>query len=102
MIVYEVNLDVDADIAPAYVAWLETHMREIRALPGFVGAELFDEAERSEARQRRLCVQYRLVGMADLDTYLREHAARLRADGEARFGGRFRATRRVLERRLAL
>lgn len=102
MILYEVNLDIDAEIASEYLAWLDAHMREIRALPGFLGAELFDDAERSGAQQRSLCVQYRLGSAADLDAYLRDHAPRLRADGQARFGGRFRATRRVLERRLTL
>ena len=102
MILYEVNLEVDAAIASDYLAWLDAHLREIRALPGFLGAELFDDAERSSAQQHSLCVQYRLASAADLDVYLREHAPRLRADGQARFGGRFRATRRVLERRLTV
>jgi hypothetical protein len=33
---------------------------------------------------------------AALDDYLREHAPRMRAEGIARFGDRFRAERRVL------
>ena len=102
MILYEVNLEIDAEIASDYLAWLDAHVREIRALPGFLGAELFDDAERSSAQQRSLCVQYRLASAADLDAYLRDHAPRLRADGQARFGGRFRATRRVLQRRFSL
>jgi len=102
MIVYEVNLELDAEIASDYLAWLESHVREIRALPGFLGAEVFDDAENSDAPQRRVCVQYRLGSAAELEAYLRDHAPRMRADGQARFGTRFRATRRVLQRRLAL
>lgn len=102
MIVYEVNLEIDAAIAPDYLAWLEGHLREIRALPGFLGAELFDDTQAGDTPQRRLCVQYRLGSRADLEDYLRDHAPRMRADGETRFGGRFRASRRVLERRFAL
>ena len=49
MILYEVNLEVDAEIASDYLAWLDAHVREIRALPGFLGAELFDDAGRSSA-----------------------------------------------------
>jgi hypothetical protein len=41
-------------------------------------------------------VQYRLIDAAALEAYLRDHAPRLRADGVARFGERFRAQRRVL------
>lgn len=43
-----------------------------------------------------LCTQYRLRDAAALATYLREHAPRLRADDMEKFGGRFRADRRVL------
>lgn len=103
MIVYEVNLDVDAEIAEAYLQWLDAHMRDIVRLPGFTGAELFEcvDPEPSAAR-RAICVQYRLLDAAALQRYLREHAPRMRADGEARFGGRFRAQRRVLEQRVAI
>ena len=38
------------------------------------------------------CTQYRLRDDAALADYLREHAPRLRADGMARFGGRFNLT----------
>lgn len=98
MIVYEVNLDVDAAIHAQYRDWLDAHVREILALPGFVSAEILECQEPAPASGRRsLCVAYRLASPGDLERYLREDAPRLRADGIARFGGRFSATRRVLE-----
>lgn len=97
MVIYEVNLDVDAAIRADYLAWLRAHVAEIRALPGFTGAELLEVFDPAPADGRfALCVQYRLVDAAALDTYLREHAPRLRADGTARFGDRFQARRRVM------
>lgn len=97
--IYEVNLDLDAAIRAEYLAWLSAHMREICALPGFVGAQCWEVAEpAAEPGRVSLCVQYTLRDAAALDAYLREHAPRLRAEGEARFGGRFRASRRVLRR----
>lgn len=99
MIVYEVNLDIDDAVFEAYRAWLEPHVRELLALPGFLGAECFERREPApDAGRRSLCVQYRLRDLAALERYLREDAPRLRAGGEARFGGRFSAARRVLER----
>jgi hypothetical protein len=96
-VIYEVNIDLDAAIRTDYLAWLATHMREIRALPGFTGAAVFEVIDPPAAAGRAaLCVQYRLVDQAALDTYLRDHAPRLRAEGVARFGGRFQASRRVL------
>lgn len=41
-------------------------------------------------------MHYVLRDAAALDAYLHEHAPRMRADGVARFGDRFRASRRVL------
>jgi hypothetical protein len=96
-IVYEVNVDLDAAIERDYRAWLDAHVREILALPGFTGARIFDVAEPPPDSGRvALCVQYALRDGAALDAYLRDHAARLRADGISRFGDRFRAQRRVL------
>jgi hypothetical protein len=96
-VVYEVNIDLDAAIRGDYLAWLDAHVAEICALPGFIGAQVFEVADPPAAPGRAvLCVQYRLRGQADLDRYLAEHAPRLRAEGLARFGGRFSASRRVL------
>ena len=97
MIVYEVNLALDRDIADAYRAWLSTHVAEILRLPGFVDARILDVLEpEPDAGQIAISVQYALRDRASLDAYMREHAPRMRGEGEARFGGRFRAHRRVL------
>ena len=96
-VVYEVNVEADVEIAAAYRAWLREHIAEILGLPGFVDARTFEVLDPPPAAGRiALCVQYRLTDAAALDAYLREHAPRLRADGVARFGERFRAHRRVL------
>ena len=98
-VIYAVALDVDTAVIVDYLAWLRAHMREIVALPGFTGAQLFEQDEPpAEAGRVSLRVQYTLRDEQALATYLREHAPRLRAQGEARFGGRFRATRQVLRR----
>jgi antibiotic biosynthesis monooxygenase (ABM) superfamily enzyme len=97
MIVYEVNLDVQAAIFAEYRAWLDEHIRTMLALPGYIGADVFERRDPPPApQQRSLCVHYRLRDDDTLDRYLREDAPRLRADGEARFGGRFSASRRIL------
>lgn len=96
-VIYEVDLDLDAAIAEDYRAWLGPHTREILALPGFLDARILTRLQPpAEPGRVRLCVQYRLDGLASLDAYLRDHAPRLRAEGQARFGDRFSASRRVL------
>ena len=105
MVVYEVNLAVDADVADDYAAWLGPHVDEVLAVPGFVSAEWWtveaapppDEPARPPAPPRvRWCVQYRVESREALQAYFDVHAERLRGDGLARFGGRFEASRRVL------
>ncbi|NUS39421.1 MAG: DUF4286 family protein [Lysobacter sp.] len=97
MLLYDVELAVDAGVAEAFRAWLPGHVAELLALPGFVSAEVLAVQEPAPpAGEVALCVRYRLRDQAALDAYLRDHAPRLRGDGQARFGGRFRASRRVL------
>ena len=96
-VIYEVNVEVDAAAHDEYRVWLRDHIAEILTLPGFAGAKVFEVLEPPPSAGRvGLCVQYALKDRASLDDYLRDHAPRLRADGVARFGDRFQATRRVL------
>ena len=65
-------------------------------LPGFIDARAFDVVDPAAEGRVGICVQYRLRDQAALQDYLERHAPRLRAEGIARFGGRFNASRRVL------
>lgn len=97
MVIYEVNLDVDAAIAVEHRAWLHRHIAEMLALPGFIAADLFDIVDPPPAPGRiAVCVHYQLENDDALQAYIRDHAQHMRADGLTRFGDRFRATRRVL------
>ena len=96
-LLYEVNLEIDAAIAADYRTWLDAHVARILALPGFTGARIFEVLEpQAPTGQVALCVQYTLRGRDDFDSYLRDHASLMRAEGVARFGDRFRANRRLL------
>jgi hypothetical protein len=53
MVVYEVNLDVNADVFAAYRAWLDEHIGSMLALPGFVGAEVFERRDPPPPEQQR-------------------------------------------------
>ena len=96
MVLYEVNVVVDREILGAWRAWLTAHVDEIIALPGFLGATIvaWEEADVPEDSMGAT-ITYRVRDRASLDAYLADHAPRLRADGEDRFGGRFRAWRRI-------
>ena len=99
MIVYEVNLFVRREAEAEFRAWLPRHVREVLSLPGFTGARILErEQPPADEGEVAFCVQYELRDAQALEGYLREHAARMRADGLQRFGDRFRAERRVLRR----
>jgi hypothetical protein len=98
VISYEVNLFVQRAIEPEFRAWLDAHVREILALPGFTGALVYERLEPPAAEgELVLCTQYQLVDEDALANYLREFAPAMRADGLSHFGDRFRAERRVLK-----
>ena len=96
MVLYEVNLEVEQDIAPAYAKWLESHMDEMLQLEGFEDALLLQDENHPPDR---ICwtVHYRVSSRAHLETYFEGEAIRMRADGLNRFGNRFRASRRILQ-----
>jgi len=94
VILYEVRLDVDAEIAQEFREWLGAHVREIIELKGFLHADIF--AEPREFGRVGWCTHYWLIDREALDDYLRDHAPRMRAQGQQRFPGGFAAERRVL------
>lgn len=96
MVIYEVNLEVDADIVVPWLAWLNGHIGEMLALPGFIDAQRERLLEPASAPGRvGFIVRYRLRDQVTLDEYLQHHAASMRAGAVELFGGRFAATRRI-------
>ena len=94
MLLYEVNIQVEREIADAYRDWLERHVAEMLEIEGFLRAEIF-EGDAPDG-YRGYVSHYHLKNQAALDRYLAEDAPRMRADGTRRFGDKMQATRRVL------
>ncbi len=95
-LLHEVTVAVDGEAADAYLAWLDAHAPEVAAAGGFTSATVYDVTDAPADGRRHVCVQYAVPSQAALDAYVSGPAAALRADAEARFGGRFAASRRVL------
>lgn len=99
-VIYEVTLDVRRRAAKRFDAWLKLHMRDMLALPGFLDAYVLPPDQIPSAddpRSVRRVVQYRLASRADLENYLGEHAARMRAESARYFGKQLRSSRRLLD-----
>lgn len=97
MIVYQVELEMDAGMRDEYLAWLREHVAAMLALPGFLGAEILERLDPAPLAGRWVVtVHYRLRDEAAWLAYLEDHAPRMRAQGLARFGTRVRASRQLL------
>lgn len=99
MILYEVNVEVEAEAAAAFEAWLREHMADVVAAGGFLRAALYGRAA-PEGRVG-LTAHYFAPDEATLQAYLDGPAEGLRREVLSRFAGRFTTSRRVL-RPLAL
>lgn len=106
MLIYEVNLTVDAEISTEYSAWLREHVRKLLDFDGFEGAAWYTRTETGDAipddeapdGPRHWTLQYYVRDDEALQTYLDKHAATMRQDGTERFEGRVQADRRILQR----
>ncbi len=99
MIIYEVNLAVDEDIANAFEPWLRDHVEEMLRFDGFANAEILkqgpEDMTEAEPEKEYWTVLYRVQDRSALDNYLTEHALRMRQEGLTRFPG-LKAWRRIL------
>jgi Domain of unknown function (DUF4286) len=96
MIIYEVNHDVDKKIEREYTVWIESHIQEMLGFEGFESIDWFKRASEDDQQMVYWSIHYHVRSMSDLQFYLDTHAERMRADGANRFGGRYRANRRIL------
>lgn len=96
MLIYEVNLHVDAEIAGAYAAWLSQHIEEMLEIDGFERAVWY---EVEEDGREHWSVHYYVESREALEAYFDGPAERMRGQGLERFQGHFSADRRVLAAR---
>jgi Domain of unknown function (DUF4286) len=98
MIVYAVELEMDAALREEYLGWLRGHALEMLALPGFESAEILQPLDPAPPAGRFVvAVHYRLTSRPAWQAYVERHAPRMREAGLRRFGDRVRASRRLLE-----
>jgi hypothetical protein len=98
VVLYRVTIDVDVDVAEEWLAWMrEVHVPDVLREPGFSHAVIAREEKGEGGADARFVIDYAVEGETALKRYFAEAAARLRAEHEARYGGRARASRQVLE-----
>ncbi len=97
MIIYNVTVSVDADIADEWLDWMRTtHIPDVMATGLFLDHRLC-RVLNVEDEGRTFAIQYTLADMATYDRYATEHAPRLQNETRKRYEGRFVAFRTLLE-----
>ena len=95
MIVYEVNLHVDAIAADEYSEWLGPHIEQILDIQGFRKAEWF--VCDSDDDKVHWSIRYHLDNRGSLVNYQKNHAPALIQEGIDKFGEYLTSDRRVMQ-----
>lgn len=100
MVIYEVNLEVEAEVGVAFATWLGPHIEEMLRIDGFVDARWYYRRPEDEGalRDGRILwtIHYVVRDRESLDRYLEGPAEEMRQDALDRFRGHFTAARRIL------
>ncbi|GAA4469568.1 DUF4286 family protein [Nemorincola caseinilytica] len=98
MIVYNVTIKVEADVADEWVSWMkDEHIADVLSTGLFTECRLCRLLEQDEAEGVTFSAQYTCATLAEYNKYIDVHAPAMREKGFKRFGGRFVAFRSVME-----
>ena len=97
MILYNVTVNIDTDVEQEWLLWMkEIHIPEVMATGLFLESRIFRVLANDEGGIT-YAVQYTCADMATYERYRDEHAPRLQAETQERYGGKFVAFRTLLE-----
>jgi len=97
MIIYNVTINVDESIHQEWFNWIQIHIPKVLATGRFVGAKLTKVLIEEEMGGETYSVQYTAKSRADLDSYYKHDADRLRKEGLSKFADKMLAFRTELE-----
>jgi uncharacterized protein DUF4286 len=96
MIVYNVTVNVDADVHDDWLRWMtDTHIPEVMATGLFLDSRMARVLSDDEGFT--YAIQYSCADMAAYERYRDQHAAGLQGRTRERYGDRFTAFRTLLE-----
>ena len=100
MVIYEVNLAIEAEVGNSFEHWLRKHIAAMLEFDGFEHASWYwrraeDEGAMPDGRIL-WTVQYHVRDRVALDAYLDGPAEEMREQGADKFRGYFSASRRIL------
>jgi hypothetical protein len=98
MIVYNVTIKVQHEIAAAWLQWLkQEHIAEVIATGCFIQAKAMQLLETDDTEGPTYVIQYFAESKANYNRYIQNHAAAMRQKGLDKWGDRFIAFRSVMQ-----
>lgn len=98
MLIYNVTVQVERNIADAWLNWLQhEHIPEVLQTGCFVKHQVVRLVNDEETNTVTYATQYYVESEMELNGYLNEHAPVLRQRGFERWGNRFIAFRTIME-----
>jgi len=95
-IIYNVTINIDESIHAEWLIWIKEHIPKVLATGKFEKATL-TKVLVEEDEGHTYSVQYRSYSRAALDTYYKEDAEKLKAEGMKKFADKMLAFRTELE-----
>jgi hypothetical protein len=97
-VTYEVNLKVQKPVEKDFENWLKGHINDVLAIDGFETAtwHRVTQDDTTVSKETHWTVHYVLRDLPALNSYLENHATRLRQPAKDQFGEKFMAERRIL------
>lgn len=97
MIVYNVTVNIDADVHDAWLKWMkEKHMPDVMNTGCFIESKIFRILV-EEQEGVSYSIQYTSQSMSEYDFYRQNFATALQQDAAKYFGGKFVAFRTLLQ-----
>lgn len=100
MYIYNVTINIDESVHNEWLTWMQSHIPAVLATGKFLSAKMSQVLVEEEMGGVTYSVQYTAKNREDLDSYYKEDAEKLRAEGMKRFADKmlaFRTELRVVE-----
>ena len=98
MIIYNVTIKIDSDVAERWVEWMKTeHIADLLNTGLFSDCRLCRLMEQDEGEGVTYVAQYFCDSMTQYNQYIDKHAEEMRNKGFQLFGGKFAAFRSIME-----
>jgi len=91
MHVYEVNIEIRADLEKKYFKWLKDHVVEMLEIKGFLFAEIF--------KNDNILVRYMIDNEKSFNNYINDGAKQMRGNLPKEFEGQVQITRKDYKHR---